>query len=104
MACCSFFSISFAIPYPIIKNRSCLFLINKLKTFIFPQVLGGTSVFNGMMYMRGSKQDYDNWAQAGNPGWSFDEILPYFIKSEDNKQVYYLNYFRYNKILNDGKM
>lgn len=42
---------------------------------------------NGMMYMRGAKKDYDDWADAGNDGWSYNEILPYFLKSEDNKQV-----------------
>lgn len=51
------------------------------------QVLGGTSVMNGMMYMRGARRDYDNWASLGNQGWSFNEVLPYFLKSEDNKQL-----------------
>lgn len=51
------------------------------------QVLGGTSVLNGMMYMRGSKADYDGWAAAGNQGWSFEEVLSYFLKSEDNHQI-----------------
>lgn len=50
-------------------------------------MLGGTSVMNGMMYIRGSRKDYDNWAAAGNEGWSYNEVLPYFLKSEDNKQV-----------------
>ncbi|KAL3271400.1 hypothetical protein HHI36_021881 [Cryptolaemus montrouzieri] len=51
------------------------------------KVLGGTSVMNGMMYIRGSKKDYDDWAAAGNQGWSYNEVLPYFLKSEDNKQM-----------------
>lgn len=42
---------------------------------------------NGMMYIRGARKDYDSWAAAGNDGWSYDEVLPYFMKSEDNKQV-----------------
>ncbi|KOB70622.1 Glucose dehydrogenase [acceptor] [Operophtera brumata] len=51
------------------------------------KVLGGTSVMNGMMYIRGSRADYDSWAAAGNEGWSYEDVLPYFMKSEDNKQV-----------------
>ncbi|KAF7399439.1 hypothetical protein HZH68_008031 [Vespula germanica] len=52
------------------------------------KVLGGTSVMNGMTYMRGSRKDYDDWARMGNVGWSYQDVLPYFIKSEDNLQVY----------------
>ncbi|KAJ8949205.1 hypothetical protein NQ318_021698 [Aromia moschata] len=51
------------------------------------KVIGGTSVMNGMMYMRGSRTDYDDWAELGNDGWSYNEVLPYFLKSEDNKQI-----------------
>lgn len=47
---------------------------------------------NGMMYMRGSRKDYDDWARMGNPGWSYQEVLPYFIKSEDNYQVNDMDY------------
>ncbi|GLH00291.1 Uncharacterized protein GBIM_06710 [Gryllus bimaculatus] len=50
------------------------------------QVLGGTSTMNGMMYMRGSRADFDGWAARGNSGWSYEEVLPFFIKSEDNLQ------------------
>lgn len=48
------------------------------------KVLGGCSSINGMIYMRGQAADYDGWRQAGNRGWGWDEVLPYFIKSEDN--------------------
>lgn len=51
------------------------------------KVLGGTSVMNGMMYLRGNREDYDDWAAMGNPGWSYDEVLPFFMKSEDNIQI-----------------
>lgn len=51
------------------------------------KVIGGTSVLNGMMYMRGSRKDFDDWAAMGNTGWSYNEILPYFMKSEDNQQM-----------------
>lgn len=48
------------------------------------KVLGGCSSINGMIYMRGQAADYDGWRQAGNAGWSWDDVLPYFLKSEDN--------------------
>ncbi|HAA93864.1 MAG: choline dehydrogenase [Rhodospirillaceae bacterium] len=47
------------------------------------KVLGGSSSINGMLYVRGNSQDYDTWAQLGCRGWSYDEVLPYFKKSED---------------------
>jgi len=45
--------------------------------------LGGSTLINGMIYVRGQKQDYDGWAQSGCTGWSFDDVLPYFRKLED---------------------
>jgi len=50
------------------------------------KVLGGSSALNGLLYVRGQPEDYDRWAELGNPGWSFDEVLPYFMKSEDNSR------------------
>ena len=49
------------------------------------KVLGGSSSLNGLLYVRGQKQDYDRWAKLGNPGWSYEEVLPYFKKSEDQE-------------------
>jgi choline dehydrogenase-like flavoprotein len=50
------------------------------------KVLGGSSSINGMVYMRGHRLDYDDWAAAGNSGWSFRDVLPYFKKSENNEE------------------
>jgi choline dehydrogenase len=47
------------------------------------KVLGGCSSINGMIYMRGQARDYDQWRQLGNVGWSWDDVLPYFKRSED---------------------
>jgi choline dehydrogenase len=49
------------------------------------KVLGGSSSINGMLYVRGNATDYDGWAQMGCRGWSFDDVLPLFKKSEDYK-------------------
>ena len=47
------------------------------------KVLGGSSSINGMLYVRGQPLDYDTWAQLGNRGWSYDEVLPFFKRSEN---------------------
>jgi len=47
--------------------------------------LGGSSNTNYMQYLRGSRHDYDAWAAAGALGWSYKEVLPYFIKAEDQQ-------------------
>jgi len=47
------------------------------------KVVGGSSCLNGMIYIRGARQDYDNWAYNGAAGWSYEDVLPFFRKSED---------------------
>ena len=48
------------------------------------KVIGGSSAINAMVYMRGQAGDYDHWRQLGLPGWSWDDVLPYFKKHEDS--------------------
>jgi choline dehydrogenase len=62
-------------PDPSAAGRSSLWVAGKM--------LGGGSSINGMVYIRGSKHDYDGWAAMGCTGWSWNDVLPYFLKSEN---------------------
>ncbi len=50
------------------------------------KVVGGSGSINAMIYVRGNRADYDEWAAGGADGWSYDEVLPYFKRSEDNER------------------
>ena len=64
------------VPQPHMDARSVVWPRGK--------VLGGSSAINGMMYVRGQPADFDGWAQGGLRGWAYDDVLPYFIRSEDH--------------------
>nr|CAD7395746.1 unnamed protein product [Timema cristinae] len=66
------------------------------------KVLGGSSVLNAIVYVRGNPEDYDQWEEFGNNGWSFKDVLPYFIKSENNHDPSIVdpNYHGFNGPLN----
>jgi choline dehydrogenase len=66
-------------PQPHVLNRKMYLPRGK--------TLGGSSSTNAMAYVRGNRADYDQWAAMGNSGWSYEEVLPYFIKSEHNEQI-----------------
>jgi choline dehydrogenase len=56
------------------------------RSLVYPRgkVLGGCTSVNGMIYMRGQAADYDGWRQMGNEGWGWDDVLPWFVRSEDH--------------------
>ncbi len=62
-------------PDPNVNNRKIFWPRGK--------VLGGSSSINGLVYIRGQAEDFDHWRQLGNAGWSFDDVLPYFRRAED---------------------
>ena len=65
-------------PDPAVANRRIQWPRGK--------VLGGSSALNGLLYVRGQHEDYDRWAELGNRGWGFADVLPYFRKSEDQER------------------
>ena len=65
------------------KTEADPHLANRSIHYARGRVLGGCSSINAMIYMRGQKEDYDHWAALGNEGWSWDEVLPYFVRLED---------------------
>ena len=66
-------------------NNSCLGFKNQQCRWPRGKVLGGSTSINGILYIRGNKADYDSWQAMGNTGWCYDEVLPYFKKSEHNR-------------------
>jgi choline dehydrogenase-like flavoprotein len=69
------------------QNGSCQSLRDQRCNWPRGRALGGSSAMNGMLYIRGMKGDFDEWAAAGNDGWSYDEVLEYFKKSEDFRTI-----------------
>ncbi|XP_067139595.1 glucose dehydrogenase [FAD, quinone]-like [Centruroides vittatus] len=67
------------------QEASCFGLYERKSRWPRGKVLGGSSVLNYMLYVRGNRYDYDIWAANGATGWSWKDVYPYFLKSEDNR-------------------
>ncbi|UXI22343.1 POU domain protein CF1A [Sarcoptes scabiei] len=72
------------------QKAACFGLRGKRSLWPRGKVLGGCSVLNVNLYVRGNRHDYDLWAQNGAYGWSWKEVFPYFLRSEDNQDRFYL--------------
>ncbi|KAF2895747.1 hypothetical protein ILUMI_10428 [Ignelater luminosus] len=66
------------------QTTACLAYTNQECRFHRGKALGGTSAINTLNYVRGNKEDYNSWFRQGNPGWSYKDVLPFFIKSENS--------------------
>ena len=63
------------------------------------RMLGGSDSFSNMIYARGNPQDYDVWASMGATGWSYEDVLPYFIKSENNRNAFFKSSRKFDELL-----
>ncbi|XP_046627228.1 glucose dehydrogenase [FAD, quinone]-like [Neodiprion virginianus] len=68
------------------ESNACL-STNGFCTWHSSRTLGGNTAHNDMVYLRGNPTDYNNWAAMGNEGWSYEDVLPFFKKSEDNGEI-----------------
>ena len=82
-----FFTFYFIIPSAMLCVSVNIFMGVFSQRSIWPRgkVLGGSSSINALMWIRGSRHDYDLWSKLGATGWNYSEVLPYFIRSENNQ-------------------
>ncbi|KAG5879957.1 hypothetical protein JTB14_024550 [Gonioctena quinquepunctata] len=69
--------------YSIPQTKACLGFLENRCPHPRGKGIGGTGILNAMIYIRGSRKDFDSWCGMGNPGWCYEDVLPYFLKSEN---------------------
>ncbi|EFN64469.1 Glucose dehydrogenase [acceptor] [Camponotus floridanus] len=78
------------------QNTACQAMTDHRCCWTRGKVLGGCSVLNTMLYVRGNRRDYDQWRNFGNPGWGYEDVLPFFMKSEDQRNPYLARNTKYH--------
>ncbi|XP_060815321.1 glucose dehydrogenase [FAD, quinone] [Bombus pascuorum] len=78
------------------QDSACQAMIDRRCCWTRGKVLGGSSVLNTMLYIRGNRRDFDQWESFGNPGWGYEDVLPYFKKSQDQRNPYLARNTRYH--------
>jgi choline dehydrogenase len=76
----------FSEPEPYLNDSEALLQADRQIFCPRGKVLGGSSSINFLVYIRGNRHDYDHWQELGNPGWSYQDVLPYFKKSENQQR------------------
>ncbi|KAG9437197.1 glucose dehydrogenase [FAD, quinone] [Apis mellifera carnica] len=78
------------------QDSACQAMVDRRCCWTRGKVLGGSSVLNTMLYIRGNRRDFDQWESFGNPGWGYDDILHYFKKSQDQRNPYLARNTKYH--------
>ncbi|KZC09323.1 Glucose dehydrogenase [acceptor] [Dufourea novaeangliae] len=78
------------------QDSACQAMVDHRCCWTRGKVLGGSSVLNTMLYIRGNRRDFDQWESFGNYGWGYDNVLPYFKKSEDQRNPYLARNTKYH--------
>ncbi|XP_076299214.1 glucose dehydrogenase [FAD, quinone] [Lasioglossum baleicum] len=78
------------------QDSACQAMVDRRCCWTRGKVLGGSSVLNTMLYIRGNRRDFDQWESFGNYGWSYKDVLPYFKKSEDQRNPYLARNTKYH--------
>ncbi|XP_078042022.1 glucose dehydrogenase [FAD, quinone] [Augochlora pura] len=78
------------------QDSACQAMVDRRCCWTRGKVLGGSSVLNTMLYIRGNRRDFDQWESFGNYGWGYKDVLPYFKKSEDQRNPYLARNTKYH--------